>query len=212
MDSSRRISYSVDTLYHLNGQKLTDLNLGLPLLDVVKITAGIIHDEYRLGNDAMVGDLCGYKYCSNRPDSFMHSGVIQYGDFGRTYLSVPRKTLYHTVAFLFGEELLNQSDEEMFRSIPYYDEVADRYIFSLNTDYLNFGPVAIMEAEIISEGEVSVVNVKLYIYETHEGRWYNYMFGKVTDPGTEIQYYQLLSVELDETKPILTDYYPDNIY
>ena len=212
LDPSLRISYSVNTLYHLSGQAPTELKSGLSLLDTVKMTVLCIHDEYHQGDKAKVGDLCAYEYCRMRPDSFMHSGVVQYGDFGNTQMSVPRKTLYNTAAFLFGNEMLDQNDEEMFRYIPDFDETSDRYIFPLNTDYLYFGSVAFMEAEIMSEDEMCVVNVKLYIYETHEGRWYNYSYGKVTDPGTGIQYYRLLSVELDETKPILTDYYPDNVY
>ena len=63
-----------------------------------------------------------------------------------------------------------------------------------------------IDSEIISEGEMSVVNMCIYFINEQEARWYNYIFEKALDPESSKYFYRLISVQPDETKPIVTDY------
>ena len=87
-----------------------------------------------------------------------------------------------------------------------YDATTDCYILPMNTDWAGEDNTSVIDYEIISEGDVSVVNMCIYFIDKYEGRWYNYTFEKIRDSSSGKYFYQLVSVQPDETKPIVTDY------
>ena len=211
INTSSRISYSIKSLYHLENWKPYDPNLGPSLANSAYWTAQYINIEYHQGDDLRIGPLCAYRYCISRPDSFMHSGVKEADNYyyGSTSY-VPKKTLCLTADFLFGNGASKCICEELMSPFE-YDGNTDMYAFPMNTDYWGQSYVYIVGVEIVIEGDISVVNVDIYYPLIYEERWYNYGFAKTTDPGTGRNYYQLVYVELDESRPILTDFHRDDV-
>lgn len=211
INTSSRISYSIKSLYHLENWKPYDPNSGPSLANSAYWTAQYINKEYHQGDDLRIGPLCAYRYCISRPDSFMHSGVRQTDNYYNGSTSyVPKKTLCLTADFLFGSGASKCICEELMSPFE-YDGNTDMYAFPMNTDYWGQSYVYIMGVKIVSEGDISVVNVDIYYPLIYEERWYNYGFAKITDPRTGKNYYQLVYVELDETHPILTDFHRDDV-
>lgn len=206
----QRLSYPKTSLDHLDNLTLSDPEFEFSLIQAASHTAYYINNSHTQGDPARVGALCAYYYCISRPDRFMHSGVTEMSTYGYDIkISIPRKTLFRTIDFLFGEKTAENTgnDVDLFGDVDVkYDAATDGYFLPMYTDWGGEDNISVIDSEIISEGEMPVVNMGIYFIDEKEARWYNYTFEKILDSASGKYFYRLVSVLPDETKPIVADY------